>query len=133
MALVRKPAAHSSQNTPVRSACSRVSSPSQLPCYGSDNCPHDLAVNSRLNRTASSCLGFALLKRADERQQCRLLGVDRKRTADGRMKRSAPSPEPASASTRILIVRLTPPSVPFASARVFLGGVRENPDILYRH
>jgi hypothetical protein len=26
-----------------------------------------------------------------------------------------------------------PPSVPFASARDFLGGTRENPDILYRH
>jgi len=46
--------------------------------------------DSRLNRTAPPCPGFALLKRADERQQRRLLGVDRKRAADGLNEANSP-------------------------------------------
>ena len=48
-----------------------------------------LRANSRLNRTAQSCPEFAILKRTDERQRRRLLGWDRKRAADGPMKRTA--------------------------------------------
>ena len=36
-----------------------------------------------IDACASSCPSVVLLKRADERQECRLLGVDRKRAADG--------------------------------------------------
>jgi hypothetical protein len=47
--------------------------------------------HSRLDRTASRCPEFALLKRADERQEFRLLGVDRKRAADGLNEAISPS------------------------------------------
>src|SRR6267143_1262276 len=87
MALVRKPAAHSSQNTPVRSACSRVNEGSSLGssaaggspasetgCRGGNPAPpHKPQIDDLLTDEAKSADRSATQQgEADEQHHCGL-------------------------------------------------------------